>query len=84
MAHAVIGNFGLGVAMAATQIAGTALIQLIAPGRFRGRVMSVLNLQSPGAAPGGTACGPAARAPADDQRRIYSLRVSARDRGESS
>ena len=44
MAHAVIGNFGLGVAMAATQIAGTALIQLIAPGRFRGRVMSVLNL----------------------------------------
>ena len=44
VAHAVIGNFGLGLAMAATQIAGTALIQLIAPGRFRGRVMSVLNL----------------------------------------
>ena len=26
------------------QIAGTALIQLVAPGNFRGRVMSVLNL----------------------------------------
>ena len=44
VANAVIGNFGLGVSMAASQIAGTALIQLIAPGNFRGRVMSVLNL----------------------------------------
>lgn len=44
VAHAAIGNFGLGVSMAASQIAGTALIQLIAPGNFRGRVMSVLNL----------------------------------------
>ena len=42
--NAVIGNFGLGVSLAASQIAGTALIQLIAPGNFRGRVMSVLNL----------------------------------------
>lgn len=44
VANAVIGNFGLGICMAASQIAGTALIQLIAPGNFRGRVMSVLNL----------------------------------------
>jgi len=44
VANAAIGNFGLGVSMAASQIAGTALIQLIAPGNFRGRVMSVLNL----------------------------------------
>ena len=44
VANAVIGNFGLGVAMASAQIAGTALIQLVAPGEFRGRVMSLLNL----------------------------------------
>ena len=44
VANAVIGNFGLGISMAASQIAGTALIQLIAPGNYRGRVMSVLNL----------------------------------------
>lgn len=44
VANAAIGNFGLGVSMAASQIAGTALIQLIAPGNYRGRVMSVLNL----------------------------------------
>ena len=44
VANAVIGNFGLGVAMASAQIAGTALIQLIAPADFRGRVMSLLNL----------------------------------------
>ena len=44
VANAVLGNLGLGVSMAASQIAGTALIQLIAPGNYRGRVMSVLNL----------------------------------------
>ena len=44
VANAVIGNFGLGVAMASAQIAGTALIQLVAPAEFRGRVMSLLNL----------------------------------------
>ena len=44
VANAVIGNFGLGVSMASAQIAGTALIQLIAPAEFRGRVMSLLNL----------------------------------------
>ncbi len=44
VANAVIGNFGLGVTMAASQIAGTALIQLTAPAHLRGRVMSVLNL----------------------------------------
>lgn len=43
-ANAVVGNFGLGVAMATSQIAGTALIQLVAPAGLRGRVMSVLNL----------------------------------------
>ena len=44
VANAVIGNFGLGIAMATSQIAGTALIQLVAPANLRGRVMSVLNL----------------------------------------
>ncbi len=44
VANAVIGNFGLGVSMASAQVAGTALIQLIAPGEVRGRVMSLLNL----------------------------------------
>ena len=44
VANAVIGNLGLGVAMATTQIAGTALIQLTAPNELRGRVMSVLGL----------------------------------------
>ena len=44
VANAVIGNFGLGVAMVGAQVAGTALIQLIAAAEFRGRVMSVLNL----------------------------------------
>ena len=44
VANAVIGNFGLGVAMASAQIAGTALVQLVAPGEFRGRVMSLLSL----------------------------------------
>ena len=44
VANAAIGNFGLGVTMATSQIAGTALIQLTAPAHLRGRVMSVLNL----------------------------------------
>ena len=41
---AAIGNFGLGMSMAAAQIAATATIQLSVPNALRGRVMSVLSL----------------------------------------
>ncbi len=39
---AVIGNFGLGAALAATNISATALIQHLVPNEVRGRVMSIL------------------------------------------
>ena len=41
---AAIGNFGLGMSMAAAQISSTATIQLSVPNALRGRVMSVLSL----------------------------------------
>jgi MFS family permease len=39
---AVLGNFGLGASLAATNISATALIQHLVPNEVRGRVMSIL------------------------------------------
>jgi predicted MFS family arabinose efflux permease len=39
---AVIGNFGLGASLAATNVSATALIQHLVPNEVRGRVMSIL------------------------------------------
>jgi predicted MFS family arabinose efflux permease len=39
---AVLGNFGLGASLAATNVSATALIQHLVPNEVRGRVMSIL------------------------------------------
>jgi len=42
--NAIIGNFGLGVGMTTTMVSSTILIQHLVPNEFRGRIMSIFQM----------------------------------------